>query len=812
MAKDFREQLKKDYVILDGAMGTMLQAAGLKMGEIPEVLSITRPELLVEIHEKYLKAGSDVVYANTFGANSYKLDGSGYTVKELVEAAIKNARQACENVNPDAYVALDIGPIGQLLEPTGVLKFEDAYDIYKEIILAGKDADLIVFETMTDLLECKAAVLAAKENSDLPIITTMTFEMNQRTFTGCSIPSMALTLSGLGVDALGVNCSLGPKELEPVIATLSKWTRLPIVVKPNAGLPDPKTNEYNVTASEFADMMKDLRKYGIKCFGGCCGSNPEFIKELATMLKENGNAGFEKEKDIPAAVCSATSTVDITEPRIIGERINPTGKKLFKEALLRHDIDYILNQALEQINAGADILDVNVGLPGIDEKDMMIDTIKALQAIVDVPLQIDSTIPEVLDAALRVYNGKPIVNSVNGEEESLNNVLPLVKKYGAAVVGLALDKDGIPPKAEDRFKIAEKIMNRAMAIGIPKEDIYIDCLTLTASAEQEGVMETLKALHRVKTELGLKTVLGVSNISFGLPNRVLVNHIFLTMALTNGLDLPIINPNIEEMTGAVRAYKLLANIDKNSVDFIKAYANMPKVTKINPAANTKAVTEAQVNNQGENSDDPMSANPLYQAVLNGLKSEGAQLTKQMLETTDSMEIVNNILIPALDKIGVDFEKGTIFLPQLIMSAAVAQAAFEEIRKAMVLSDKKPESKGKIVMATVKGDVHDIGKNIVKVLLENYGYDVIDLGKDVEYQAVVDAIKEHNAKLVGLSALMTTTLVSMKETIELIHENNLDCKIFVGGAVLTPEYAKEIHADFYAKDAKESVDIAKKILG
>ena len=810
MAKDFREQLKKDYVILDGAMGTMLQAAGLKMGEIPEVLSVTRPELLVSIHEKYLKAGSDVIYANTFGANSYKLEGSGHSVEELVGAAVKNARQACENVNPDAYVALDIGPIGQLLEPTGVLKFEEAYDIYKEIILAGKDADLIVFETMTDLLECKAAVLAAKENSNLPIITTMTFEMNQRTFTGCSIPSMALTLSGLGVDALGVNCSLGPKELEPVIATLSKWTRLPIVVKPNAGLPDPKTNEYNVTAKEFADMMKDLRKYDIKCFGGCCGSNPEFISELSHMLEKEGNKGFAKEKVIPAAVCSATSTVDITEPRIIGERINPTGKKLFKEALLRHDIDYILNQALEQINAGADILDVNVGLPGIDEKDMMIDTIKALQAIVDVPLQIDSTIPEVLDAALRIYNGKPIVNSVNGEEESLNNVLPLVKKYGAAVVGLALDKDGIPPKAEDRFKIAKKIMDRAIAIGIPKEDIYIDCLTLTASAEQEGVMETLNALHRVKTELGLKTVLGVSNISFGLPNRVLVNHIFLTMALTNGLDLPIINPNSEEMTGAVRAYKLLANIDKYSVDFIKAYANMPKVTKINPAAKITS-KPADIVTEGAES-DPMASNPLYQAVLNGLKSEGAQLTRQMLETTDSMEIVNNILIPALDKIGADFEKGTIFLPQLIMSAAVAQSAFEEIRKAMVLGNKQPESKGKIVMATVKGDVHDIGKNIVKVLLENYGYDVIDLGKDVEYQAVVDAIKENDAKLVGLSALMTTTLVSMKETIELIHKNNLDCKIFVGGAVLTPEYAKEIHADFYAKDAKESVDIAKKILG
>ena len=810
MDKNFRELLKKEYVVFDGAMGTMLQAAGLKMGEIPEVLSVTRPELLVSIHEKYLKAGSDVIYANTFGANSYKLEGSGHSVEELVGAAVKNARQACENVNPDAYVALDIGPIGQLLEPTGVLKFEEAYDIYKEIILAGKDADLIVFETMTDLLECKAAVLAAKENSNLPIITTMTFEMNQRTFTGCSIPSMALTLSGLGVDALGVNCSLGPKELEPVIATLSKWTRLPIVVKPNAGLPDPKTNEYNVTAKEFADMMKDLRKYDIKCFGGCCGSNPEFISELSHMLEKEGNKGFAKEKVIPAAVCSATSTVDITEPRIIGERINPTGKKLFKEALLRHDIDYILNQALEQINAGADILDVNVGLPGIDEKDMMIDTIKALQAIVDVPLQIDSTIPEVLDAALRIYNGKPIVNSVNGEEESLNNVLPLVKKYGAAVVGLALDKDGIPPKAEDRFKIAKKIMDRAIAIGIPKEDIYIDCLTLTASAEQEGVMETLNALHRVKTELGLKTVLGVSNISFGLPNRVLVNHIFLTMALTNGLDLPIINPNIEEMTGAVRAYKLLANIDKNSVDFIKAYANMPKVTKINPAAKITS-KPADIVTEGAES-DPMASNPLYQAVLNGLKSEGAQLTRQMLETTDSMEIVNNILIPALDKIGADFEKGTIFLPQLIMSAAVAQSAFEEIRKAMVLGNKQPESKGKIVMATVKGDVHDIGKNIVKVLLENYGYDVIDLGKDVEYQAVVDAIKENDAKLVGLSALMTTTLVSMKETIELIHKNNLDCKIFVGGAVLTPEYAKEIHADFYAKDAKESVDIAKKILG
>lgn len=820
MDNKFRELLKKDYVIFDGAMGTMLQAAGLKMGEIPELLSITRPELLVSIHEQYLKAGADVVYANTFGANSYKLDGCGKTVEEVIKAGITNAKKACENVNKNACVALDIGPIGQLLEPAGTLSFEEAYDIYKEIILAGKDADLIVFETMTDLLECKAAILAAKENSDLPIVCTMTFEMNLRTFTGCSIPSMAITLSGLGVDALGVNCSLGPKELEPVVAELTKWTKLPVVVKPNAGLPDPKTNEYNVKPQEFAELMKELRKYGIKVFGGCCGTDPEFIKCVHEMLANNGNDFDTSKKVVPSAVCSATRTVTITEPRIIGERINPTGKKIFQEALRRHDVDYILNQALEQIHAGADILDVNVGLPGIDEREMMITTVKSLQSVVDVPLQIDSTIPEVLDAALRVYNGKPIINSVNGEEDSLNNILPLVKKYGAAVIGLTLDKNGIPKKAEERFAIAEKIMNRALAIGIPKEDIFIDCLTLTASAEQEGVMETIKAVNMVKTRLGLHTGLGVSNISFGLPNRVLVNRTFLTMALMAGLDLPIINPNIPEMTGAVRAYKLLANIDKNSVDFIKNYANMPKVKKIyvqegndkngqtgGQAGSGNALDAAVTQTAGQSENGG-----LYDAVINGLVSEGARITEEMLKTTDSMEIVNKVLIPALDKVGADFEKGTLFLPQLIMSASVTQAAFEVIRNHMIKSDSAPVSKGKIVIATVKGDVHDIGKNIVKVLLENYGYEVIDLGKDVEYQAVVDAVRENDVKLVGLSALMTTTLVSMKETIELIHENGLDCKIMVGGAVLTPEYAKEIHADYYAKDAKESVDIAKRVLG
>lgn len=811
----FRDLLKNDYVIFDGAMGTMLQAAGMKMGETPEVLSITQPDLLVDIHTQYILQGAQVVYANTFGANRYKLEHCDYTVEQIVQASIANAKKACENVKSTTgkktLVALDIGPIGQLLEPTGTLSFEESYDIFKEIILAGKDADVIVFETMTDLLEVKAGVLAAKENSNLPIVCTMTFELNMRTFTGCSVSGMALTLEGLGIDALGVNCSLGPKELAPVVAELSKWTSLPIVVKANAGLPDPVTNLYHVSPKQFAEYMKDLLSYGVKVLGGCCGTNPEYIFEVYNMIEEvkNNKESFLKQDIVkPSAICTATNTVIISEPRIIGERINPTGKKLFKEALLKNDMDYILNQALEQIQAGAEILDVNVGLPGINEEEMMVNTIKSLQAIVDTPLQIDSTIPEVLEAALRVYSGKPIVNSVNGEEESLENVLPLVKKYGAAVVGLTLDKDGIPPKAEARFAIAKKILDKALALGIPKEDVYIDCLTLTASAEQEAVLETLKAVHMVKTQLGLKTVLGVSNISFGLPNRELVNHIFLTMALTNGLDLPIINPNIEAMTGAVRAYKLLANIDKNSVEFIKSYGNMDKIPKIQPRSREK-VDGREQNNNGESN---QNNNDLFYAVENGLKNEGALITEELLKTKDSMEIVNDILIPALDKIGAEFEKGTIFLPQLIMSAGVAQAAFEVIKSKMIKSDIVPVSKGKIVIATVKGDIHDIGKNIVKVLLQNYGYDVIDLGKDVEYQAVVDAVIEHNAKVVGLSALMTTTLVSMKKTIQLIKENNLDCKIMVGGAVLTADYAMEIGADFYAKDAKESVDIAKKILG
>lgn len=783
---EWNKLLQRDKIYLDGAMGTMLQKKGMKTGEIPELLNIKNPSWITNIHREYIDAGADIIYANTFGANSRKLKGTGYCVSEVIKAGIDNAREAVKGT--DTLVALDIGPIGELLEPTGMLKFEEAYDIYKEEVLAGGNADLIVFETMTDLYELKAGVLAAKENTDLPVICTMTFEENRRTFTGVSIENMALTLEGLGVDAIGINCSLGPKEFYPLIKKLTQWTNLPLIAKPNAGLPDPRTNEYNITPDEFAEQMEKLAALGVKFYGGCCGTNPTFIKVLKEKIKT-----AEIGKRLPCkkvAVCSSTQTVEINEPRIIGERINPTGKKIFKQALIEHNIDYILGQAVEQVKAGADILDVNVGLPDIDESKMMVEVIKSLQSITEVPLQIDSSDLETLEGALRVYNGKPIVNSVNGEDEVLDKILPLVKKYGAMVIGLTLDRRGIPKKAEERLAIAEKIKNRCLDEGIDKENIVIDCLTLTASAEQEAVLETLKAVNLVKNKLHLRTVLGVSNISFGLPDRELINRTFLTMALTNGLDLCIINPNIPSMTGAVRAYKLLQCIDKNSVDYIKNYNGI------------KNETSQGMNQQID----------IFYAIENGLKSEGGRITKGLLKEHEPMDIVNNMLIPALDKTGADFESGKIYLPQLILSANVAETAFAEIKNYLLKTNNNPISKGKIVLATVKGDIHDIGKNIVKVLLENYGYTVIDLGKDVDYDEILNAVKENNVKLVGLSALMTTTIKNMEKTIKLFRENKLDCKIMVGGAVLTKDYAMKIGADFYAEDAKQSVDIAKKILG
>ncbi len=808
---------QQPYLLLDGAMGTMLQKNGMAPGTIPEFLNVTDPQMLVRIHKAYIDSGSQVIYANTFGANRFKLEGSGYTVEQIVSAAIQNVRTAIAETTRDAtsqpiYAALDLGPLGKLLEPSGNLTFDEAYDCYKELVLAGvkAGADLVVIETMTDLLETKAALLAVKENSNLPVMVTMTFEKNMRTFTGVSIPSMALTLEGLGADAIGVNCSLGPDALYPIVEELAKWTTLPLMVKPNAGLPDPITNTYSVTPQAFAAQMQAMAQFGVRIFGGCCGTTPDYIQALKNALATTTFPATDTvSKEIPSAICSASQVVAIDQPSVIGERINPTGKKKFKEALRNQDIDYILDQALEQVDAGADILDVNVGLPEINEKEMMVTVVKSLQGIVRVPLQIDSTVPEVLEAALRVYSGKPIVNSVNGEESSMETVLPLVKKYGAAVVCLTLDEKGIPAKAEERFFIARKIMNRALALGIPKRDIYIDCLTLTASAEQEAVMETLKAVQMVKAQLGLKTVLGVSNISFGLPNRELINQTFLSMALHSGLDLPIINPNVASMMGTVRAHKLLTNTDKNAAAYIEAYADY--VAPVASAAPTTVATSASATSTAAGTPNALTERLLH-TIENGLAEDGASLTAELLQTTDAMELIDQYLIPALDNTGSRFESGRIFLPQLILSANAAQACFGVIKEHFSKNNISTVSKGKIILATVKGDIHDIGKNIVKVLLENYSYEVIDLGRDVTPELIVQTAIEQQVTLVGLSALMTTTLKSMEDTISLLHENKVSCKIMVGGAVLTPEYAAKIGADFYAKDAKESVDIARRHFG
>ncbi len=794
---NFRELLNNDKcILLDGAMGTMLQRSGLKLGGLPEELNFTDPQLIEDIHRSYIAAGAQAVYANTFGANRHKLKNSKYSVTEVVKRGIEIARKACEGT--DALVALDVGSLGRMMRPAGDMPVDEAYDMFREIMTAGKDADFIAIETMTDLMEIKTALLAAKENTDLPVVCSMSFEQNMRTFTGCGVASMALTLSSLGADVIGMNCSLGPKDALPIAEELLKWSSVPVMIRPNAGLPDPKTNLYNVGPDEYADILAQMADMGVKVFGGCCGTTPEYISAVAERL--SGKSAVEVHPDIPAAVCSASKLVEIDTVRIIGERINPTGKKLFKEALKRRDLDYIMRQAIEQTDAGAEILDVNVGLPDIDEKEMILAAVDSVQSVTDAPLQIDTTETDVLEAALRVVAGKPIVNSVNGEDEKLDTVLPLVKKYGAAVVGLTLDEGGIPKTAEKRFAIAEKILNRALEYGIPKRDVYIDCLTLTASAEQDGVMETIKAVRMVKERLGLKTVLGVSNISFGLPNRELVNSTFLTMAMNSGLDLPIINPNIAAMSGAVSAFRLLSGYDRHGADFITHFGADNVVTT--QVKSTAAAVSAD--NAGTD---------ISRAVASGLKAECAAAAEKLLaEGVDPMTLINEQLIPALDAVGDKFEKGIIFLPQLIQSAGAAQSAFDVVKAFLAKNGGESESRGRVVLATVKGDIHDIGKNIVKTLLENYGFEVIDLGKDVDYQLVVDAAVKYNAKLVGLSALMTTTLKSMENTIKLLHENNVDCKTVVGGAVLTPEYAKKIGADFYAKDAKETVDIARRVYG
>ena len=798
---------QSNTILLDGGMGTMLQAAGLKLGARPEELNITDPALIEGIHGQYAAAGSRIVNANTFGASAHKLAGSAYTLEQVITAGIENCKRACAPYG--ALTALDVGPLGELLEPSGTLAFEDAVAEYARIVKAGEAAraDLIFFETYTDLYELKAALLAAKENTHLPILASMSFEAGGRTFTGCTVESFAATARGLGADAVGINCSLGPKEIFPMAKRLAEAVpgNFPVFVKPNAGLPRADGSGYDITPQLFALQMKPYRELHLFAAGGCCGTTPEFIKLLNGTFA--GCTPGRPAHRMPSVLCTPVDTVTVDGITVVGERINPTGKKRFQQALREGDMNYVLEQAVSQAEAGAQILDVNVGAPGVDEPVLMEQVVKALQSVTSLPLQLDSSNVEALARGLRVYNGKPIVNSTNGEPEKLAAILPLCKKYGAAIVGLAIDEKGIQPKAADRVAIARRITEAALAAGIPREDIYIDCLTLTASAQQEDVLATVQALEACKKELGVRTVLGVSNISFGLPCRTYLNTTFLTMAMYAGLDLAIMNPSSEEMMAAVYAYNVLTNRDKQSTKYIERFADrVPASTALAQAAKAvPAASAAEAELTG-----PYAA--LMKAVEKGLKGDAAAHTRTLLAEKQPLEVVDEALIPALDIVGAKYEKGTLFLPQLLQAASAAQSAFEEIKTAIAQKGEGSASKGRIVLATVKGDVHDIGKNIVRVILENYGFEVLDLGRDVPVETVVDTVREKDVHLVGLSALMTTTLKSMEETIAALHAAKLDCKIMVGGAVLTPEYAEKIGADWYAKDAKRSADIAKEFFG
>ena len=798
---------QSNTILLDGGMGTMLQAAGLKLGARPEELNITDPALIEGIHAQYAAAGSRIVNANTFGASAHKLAGSAYTLEQVIAAGIANCKRACAPYG--ALTALDVGPLGELLEPSGTLAFEDAVAEYARIVKAGEaaGADLIFFETYTDLYELKAALLAAKENTHLPILASMSFEAGGRTFTGCTVESFAATARGLGADAVGINCSLGPKEIFPMAKRLAEAVpgNFPVFVKPNAGLPRADGSGYDITPQLFALQMKSYRELHLFAAGGCCGTTPEFIKLLNGTFA--GCTPGRPAHRMPSVLCTPVDTVTVDGITVVGERINPTGKKRFQQALREGDMNYVLEQAVSQAEAGAQVLDVNVGAPGVDEPVLMEQVVKALQSVTSLPLQLDSSNVEALARGLRVYNGKPIVNSTNGEPEKLAAILPLCKKYGAAIVGLAIDEKGIQPKAADRVAIARRITEAALAAGIPREDIYIDCLTLTASAQQEDVLATVQALEACKKELGVRTVLGVSNISFGLPCRTYLNTTFLTMAMYAGLDLAIMNPSSEEMMAAVYAYNVLTNRDKQSTKYIERFADrVPASTALAQAAKAvPAASAAEAEHTG-----PYAA--LMKAVEKGLKGDAAAHTRALLAEKQPLEVVDEALIPALDIVGGKYEKGTLFLPQLLQAASAAQSAFEEIKTAIAQKGEGSASKGRIVLATVKGDVHDIGKNIVRVILENYGFEVLDLGRDVPVETVVDTVREKDVHLVGLSALMTTTLKSMEETIAALHAAKLDCKIMVGGAVLTPEYAEKIGADWYAKDAKRSADIAKEFFG
>lgn len=794
-----KDRLGKELLFFDGGMGTLLQERGLKPGELPEVWNIEHTEEIFDIHRRYFEAGSDIVLANTFGANALKFHSDEYDLEDIVTAAIVSAKEGANfgvHDGREVYVAMDVGPTGKLLKPMGDLSFEDAYAAFAETMRYGEEAgaDLIHIETMSDTYEVKAAVLAAKECTKLPVFVTMIFDEKGKLLTGGDVPSVVSMLEGLRVDALGMNCGLGPEQMLPILKEVMKYTSLPVIVKPNAGLPKQKdgVTYYDVEPEEFAQTMKEIVDMGACVIGGCCGTTPEHIQAMTSACREL--AVKEPVKKNLTIVSSYGKAVEIGDkPVIIGERINPTGKKKLKQALKDHDMDYILKEAIMQQENGAHILDVNVGLPDIDETAVMVEAVKEIQSVTSLPLQIDTVSAEAMEAAMRIYNGKPMINSVNGKQESMKQVFPLIQKYGGVVVGLTIDEDGIPNTAEGRLKIAEKIIAEAAKYGIDKKDIVIDVLAMTISSDAEGAKTTLEALKLVRETCGVRTVLGVSNISFGLPFRPAINSNFYTMAMQNGLSAGIVNPSSEDMMRSYDSFCALMGYDENFEHYIAKYGNR--------TAQAKAVSVPEA-----------SGMTLSAAIEKGLKEEAHQITGRLAEEMEPLDIINKELVPALDRVGKGFEQGTVFLPQLLMSADAAKNAFAVIKERFTGEDTLEEDKEKVILATVKGDIHDIGKNIVKVLLENYSFNVIDLGKDVAPEIIVQKAVEEDVKLVGLSALMTTTVVSMEETIQKLREEKPDCLVMVGGAVLNQEYADMIGADFYGKDAMQSVYYAQKVFG
>ncbi len=805
---ELMEEIRKRIVFFDGGTGSLLQANGLKPGELPETWNILHPEIVTKLHYDYLEAGADIVKTNTFGANGLKFnDASEYGLDEIVAAAMENAKKAVSKAGDKGYIALDIGPTGKLLKPLGDLGFEEAYRLFSDVVAVGarEGADLVLIETMSDSYEVKAAVLAAKENCNLPVFATMIFDSKGKLLTGGTVESTIALLEGLGVDALGINCGLGPVQMKGILADIIKAASVPVIVNPNAGLPRSEGGRtvYDIDADEFAGTMREIVEMGACVVGGCCGTTPEHIRKTIALCKDQPARMPEKKNR--TVISSYAQAVEIDKnPVLIGERINPTGKSKFKQALRDHNLEYILREGVAQQDNGAHVLDVNVGLPEIDEAAMMEEVVMELQSIIDLPLQIDTSNIQAMERALRVYNGKPLINSVNGKQEVMEAVFPLVKRYGGVVVALALDEDGIPETADGRLKVAEKIYAKASEYGIERKDIVIDALCMTVSSDSRGAITTLETVRRVRDELGGKTILGVSNISFGLPQREIVNAAFFTMALQNGLNAAIINPNSEAMMRSYYSFRVLADLDPQCSEYISVYSGQV-------ATLGQTVRQGGGSGKADGSGTAMSAS-LAESIERGLKESAHQAVTELLKTLEPLVIINEEMIPALDRVGKGFEKGTVFLPQLLMSAEAAKAAFEVIKEQLAKSGREEEKKGKIILATVKGDIHDIGKNIVKVLLENYGYDVIDLGKDVPPELVVETAVEQAVKLVGLSALMTTTVPSMEETIRQLQKAAPGTKVMVGGAVLTEDYAKTIGADRYCRDAMASVNYAESVFG